>query len=347
MTTKHWMTTAVLCLAWTTAAAALDQIKTTDKARSVIRGHILSMSAQEVEIESTGGLAEKVPVNKITYVVFDDETPQMMTIREYMSKGQYAEAVAALEKLPAEDAKSKNIAAELEYFKAICAARMALGGNGSVEDAVTQIRAFVKKYPTSFHFYEAHEILGNLAISARSYDRAVPLFGVLAKAPWPDYTMRANVGIAKALLAQNKTAEASKAFDEVLNSAATGDLAEEQRLAAQLGKARCMAANQKAPAAIKVIEGIIAKTDPENADLMAQAYSTLGAAQRKAGNNKEAIFAYLHVDLLYATLPDAHAEALANLAELFSEEHKPDKAARVRAALEDQYPNSPWATKGK
>jgi tetratricopeptide (TPR) repeat protein len=338
---------AIVVLISATAASALDQIKTTNKEKSVIRGHIITMTSQEVEIEVSGGLRDKVPVNKIINIFFEDEPTQFAAVRDYMSKGDYPQAAATLEKTSSEDAKTKNIGTEVEYLKALCAARLALGGNGDIAAAGGQMNAFIKTYPNSHHYYEANEILGNLGIAARSYDRAAGFFAELAKAPWPDYAMRANVGTGRALLAQGKTAEAAKAFDEVLSSGAAGDLAEDQRMAAQLGKARCLAAGQKTDQAIKMVEGIIAKADAENADLLAQAYNTLGAALRKAGKNKEAVLAYLHVDLLYPQLPDAHAEALANLAELFTEEHKADHAARMRNTLKENYPNSSWATKGR
>jgi TolA-binding protein len=346
---KSYCTTlaTVFVLVGATAATALDQIKTTNKEKSIIRGQIITVSSLDVEIEVSGGLRDKIPINKIVNIFFDDEPTQFVTIREHMSKGEYPQAMAALEKLSPEEAKTKNIAAEIEYLKALCAARLALGGNGDINAAAGEMARFLKAHPNSHHYYDANEILGNLGIALRSYDRAAGFFAELAKAPWPDYAMRANVGMGRALLAQGKTAEAGKAFEEVINGGAVGDQAEEQRMAAQLGKARCLAAGQKTDQAIKMVEGIIAKSDAENADLLAQAYNALGASLRKAGKSKEAILAYLHVELLYPQLPDAHAEALANLAELFTEEHKADHAARARNALKEFYPNSSWATKEK
>jgi len=55
--------------------------------------------------------------------------------------------------------------------------------------------------------------------------------------------------------------------------------------------------------------------------------------------------AFLHVDVLYFTVPEAHAEALANLVELWEAMHKTERAQRARAILDEQYRNSPWAKK--
>ena len=104
-----------------------------------------------------------------------------------------------------------------------------------------------------------------------------------------------------------------------------------------------MAALKKPDEAIAIVEEIIQKGDPEDAPLMARAYNVLGNAQRQAGRVKEALLAFLHVDILYSSVPDAHAEALSNLAELWQQVHKTDRANRARQTLEELYKDSPWA----
>ena len=64
---------------------------------------------------------------------------------------------------------------------------------------------------------------------------------------------------------------------------------------------------------------------------MARAYNVLGTAQRQAGRTKEALLAFLHVDILYSSVPHAHAEALANLADLWQQLHRSDRAQRAPA----------------
>ena len=79
---------------------------------------------------------------------------------------------------------------------------------------------------------------------------------------------------------------------------------------------------------------------------MATAYNTLGAAYKKAGKNKEALMAYLRVDVIeryWRSVPDAHAEALANLVDPWTELRQPDRANKARRALSENYKNSPWA----
>ena len=78
---------------------------------------------------------------------------------------------------------------------------------------------------------------------------------------------------------------------------------------------------------------------------MARAYNVLGTAYRQTGRTQEALLAFLHVDVLYPSVPEAHAEALANLADLWQQVHQNERANRARKTLEEEYPDSPWTKK--
>jgi tetratricopeptide (TPR) repeat protein len=206
--------------------------------------------------------------------------------------------------------------------------------------------AFTKNYPDSYHYFQACEIVGDLLVANRSYAQAEEYYAKVAKAPWPDYQMRAGVAIGRALLAQGKHSEALNAFEKVLANERKDALSQAQSMAARMGKAAVLVDMKKNDEAVKLVQSVLNQADPDDAGAMARAYNILGNALRQEGKKKEAILAFLHVDLLYASVPDAHAEALWNLAELWDELHKIDRAARARQILEQQYKNSPWAQKG-
>ena len=88
---------------------------------------------------------------------------------------------------------------------------------------------------------------------------------------------------------------------------------------------------------IDASEQVIAQASPEDAAVHARAYNVLGASLKKAGRTKEALLAYLHVDVLYASQAQAHAEALRNLAELWSAVNQPQRAAQALQTLQDRY----------
>ena len=73
-------------------------------------------------------------------------------------------------------------------------------------------------------------------------------------------------------------------------------------------------------------------------------YVALGNCYRqKQGSIKEARDAYLHVDLLYPGSREAHAEALANLARIWNELGKPERALEATQTLKNRYANTSWA----
>ena len=244
-------------------------------------------------------------------------------------------------KIPVNDRREIN--QEIEFYTALCKAMLALGGSGEIKDAGRLMVAFIKNQSGSYHYLEACELAGDLYVAAGAYGAAADSYAELAKAPWPDYKMRAGVAVGRALLAEKKLAEAEKSFDAALAIDAEGDLAATQKLAATLGKARCMAEKGQGAEAKKMVVDVIAKADPEDSALHSRAYNTLGTIERKIGNIKEAIHAFLHVDVLYFGQAEQHAEALANLEALWTQDNKQDRANRARQTLDENYKNSPWA----
>jgi len=332
-----------VCLAAGTAGRAIEMVKTAKN--ETFTGRIVSVTRFAVEVDKNS-VVTSIPVNEIVSVQYDNEPSLLKTVaRSHLTAGRYNDALEALAKLNPAELGRPEITQEVEYFTALCKAKLAMGGSGTLEEARDALSTFVHGNINSYHFFEGCEMLGNLHTALGQYEKAETYYGQLSKSPWPDYQMRGGVAIGRAQLAQGKTAEALQAFDSVLAMTASGDMAQSQRLAARLGKASCAAAGGQTDQAIAMVEKIIAEADPENVELHARAYNTLGGALRKAGETKKALLAFLHVDVLYFAVPEAHAEALANLVELWNETNKTERAVRARKILQEQYQNSPWAKK--
>jgi tetratricopeptide (TPR) repeat protein len=207
------------------------------------------------------------------------------------------------------------------------------------------MRQFVTKSGMNYHHLQAAEILGDLFAAVGRFDLAYEQYTLVEKAPWPDYKMRAGVAKGRVLAAQKKFPEALTAFEGVIKLAGDSPgAAAAQKLAAELGKAICLANTEKVDDGIKLVNQVIEASSPEDNDLNGRAYLALGNCyKQKAGATKDTLDAFLHVDLLYFQNREVHAEALANLARLFNETGHPERAMQATQVLKERYPGSVWA----
>lgn len=341
---RRWIVVALAFVFATTGMArAFDTIKTT---KGSSYGNVVSMDSTKVEFRQSSGnsLAKRIPANQVIVIFYEGEPTDLKLAKNQVLAGRYADALAVLKKIE-KTPDREAIRQDIEFYRALCSAKLSLTGGMKITDAGRLMKAFADANPKSYHYFEAAQMVGDLLVAIGSYGPAAEYYRRLDDAPWADYKMRAGVAIGNALLAQNKTDEAIAAFDKVLAIAGEGKAAETQRMAATLGKAAALVAWKKPDEAIKVVDAFLEKADPEDAPLMARAYDILGNAQRQAGRTKDALLAFLHVDVLYATVPDAHAEALANLIDLWQQVHKTERASRAEKTLMERYPDSPWAKK--
>ncbi|MEX0978215.1 MAG: tetratricopeptide repeat protein [Pirellulales bacterium] len=323
-------------------ASAADRVKPIQG--NPTSGKLAEMSATKVILE-TGTAKKEFAVNEIELVQFDGEPSELMQARLAVASGRYDDALTVLAKIEAGELKRAEIARDVEFYQALAAARLALAGGGSVAEAGKKMFAFERANRDNFHYFDACQALGDLLAALGRYADAEGYYAKLAEAPWPDYKMRAGVLLGRSLVNQQKFDQAAAKFDEVLKTDATGKEADSQKAAAALGQAAAFSGAGKTDEALKLVDDVIAKADPENEELHARAYNILGNCHKAAGKKKEALLAFLHVDLLYSRHAEQHAEALANLAILWSEVDKSDRAAQAKNLLKEKYPNSVWAAK--
>jgi hypothetical protein len=323
------------------AAEAFDTIRTTKVGMS---GHVVGMTSLQVELQlaSAASVTKEVPVNQILTVYYEEDPEELIAAKKRILDGHFEDALAALGKLKKEPDR-KEVRQDIEFYRALCTAKLALAGVGKIADAGPMMKTFADANPNSYHYFEALELVGDLLLAVRQYGQAAEYYGRLAKAPWPDYQMRAGVAMGRVLLAQGKPAEAQDAFDKVLAAEGTGEMIEAQRKLANLGKANVLLAMKKPDEAIRLAEEILKSAGVHDEAIKAQVYNIEGTAHRQAGRTEDALFAFLHVELFYSSTPAAHAEALANLAELWEQLHKAERANTARKTLEERYKDSPWA----
>ncbi len=322
------------------AAGVEDRVRLV---RGSENGEVSDMSPLEVTINKGLPGSRTIAVNQIKSIQFEGEPPELSQARVNAANGAYSKALQLLEKIDVGQVRRDFIKQDIEFYQAYCASQLALGGEGQITDAGRQLNLFVRNHPNNFHYLEASEVMGDLLMASGRFENAEKQYAELAKAPWPDYKMRAAVNLGRTLQAQNKHTEAVQQFDAALAMADDGAEAQNQKLLATLGKAVSLADTGKVDQAVGIIQKVIRDADPQQKELHARAYNALGTCYEKAKQTKDALFAFLHVDVLYNNVPEAHAEALAHLVPLWKAVGQEERSRKAREMLQQRYGNSRWA----
>ena len=313
---------------------------------TAIRGNVISADRNEITF-NVKGASQKLAVNDLERIVFGGVPSTIRQAHESLGDGQFANALETLKKVKTSQIKGDLAVQDYAFQLAYCKAMLGDEIEGGTAEAARALLDFLKKYPQSFHFYKAAETLGDLAMRLGSYDKAATYYKQLAKSPAKSFQLRSAVLEANALLAQGPTKckAALERYELVARSKARGSQAERQRQFALAGKAACEAELGKTDAAIKTAQQVIRDNDPSDVELFAKAYNALGAGFRKSNNPRDAVLAYLHVDLICYRARDAHAESLYYLSKLWPAVGKPDRATESRRLLKSRYPGTTWASR--
>ena len=324
-------------------AQTTDQIQLTSGTR--LEGQVVAASPTEVTIDVRGS-KRAVSVSEIKQVEFAADPAELRAGRARILAGKYEAGLADLQKINPADVKSELVKRDLQFYLAYATGKVALSSGGGKAAATQAMLAFVRAAPTSHHFFQAAELLGDLSIAQGDFGDAVKYYGAISsKAPWPEYKMSAMMSEALAMIAQGDFAGAQQKYETVLAAKSDTKEAKRQRLFAEVGKARCLAETGAAEKGIAMIEEIIDKNDAEDKELFGRAYNALGDCLLKAGKPKDALMAYLHVDLLFYSYPEIHAEALYHLTQLWQQVENNDRSVAARKLLDQRYAGSIWASK--
>ena len=330
---------------WFAAHAVAEDDQIYLKRGAPINGAVTATTPTQVAIEARG-TNQAINANEIRMVVFADEPQELRQGRADAASGKFQKGLDNLKRVNPAGLDRDLIKRDLQFYLALCEGRLALSVGGDKAKATESMLAFVRAAPTSFHFFDAAQLLGDLAVGQADYESAVKYYGAIAsKAPWPEYQMNASLAEARAWVAQGDFAKAEEKFDSVINAKSDTPETKRQKLLAQVGKGRCLAETSSPEKGIELIEKIIAENDATDGELFGRAYNAHGDCLLKAGDQKAALMAYLHVDVLFYGDSDVHAESLYHLSKLWAAIKKPDRAATARNLLDQRYSGSVWAKK--
>ncbi|MFO0924269.1 MAG: hypothetical protein U0905_17470 [Pirellulales bacterium] len=311
---------------------------------AAVNGTVEEMAPDKVVMQVRGN-NQNFPSNTIGWIVYEGDPPTFTRAKEFVSKGQYEEAMIEIRKVDASAIKSDTSKKELEFYQSYIEGKQALQGKGDAAKAIKGLLAFVSANKETYHFYDCSELLGELAVQVGSYDNASKYFGAMAKAPFKETAFRSRFLQAKALFAQGKFGEAKKAAADVISGQASDAPAIRlQKLAAVL-QARCDASEGNADAALMSLNKLIQENDSSDAELFSKIYNAQGEILFKLDRAEEAAIAFLHTDLLFANQPESHAEALYYLAQIWKKLGDALRADEAREKLTTSYAGTPWAKK--
>jgi tetratricopeptide (TPR) repeat protein len=340
--------TVVFLFSIASVASAVDVITYLDSRKSPVRGTVTSMTKDAVSIQERGEIV-RVPVTELRAVIFDNEPNELRDAREALrQEDNPARAADALGRVELGTIERAELKSEIQFFRLLARAKLAMGGKEKIQVVGAELSKYLDANPNTYHYYEATEAVGQLLRANKTYPKAIEYFNKLAASP--THKAQAHLAIGWTQLDQNEPDAAQKAFEVAIASAGSGSGADELKRMATLGRAACLGGAGKTDDAVKMVNDVIAKADPEERALHARAYNVLGGVHAKAAvkdkekHANEAVMAFLHVDVLYPHNSLEHAEALGHLATLWEQVGHPQRANDARAKLRSQYPSSRWAT---
>jgi hypothetical protein len=331
-------------LAAVTPAWAADIVNRKSGGRAA--GKITGGTKTEITVKPTTGEAVSVPVNDIASIEWDDATAELKLALSDENGGRFDSALTRLKKSKADSASAGDLLkTEFEFLAARITARQALGDPSKRDEALKLLQAFLKSGANHPRYYEAVSYLGQVQLAAKDFAGARASYDLLNQAAFSDFKLAGQIANGRILMGEDKPAEAAQAFDQAI--AAAGDSAADKarRYEAMLGKARALIAQSKHEDALKDLDEVTSKAPADDTVVQAEAYVLQGNALQALSRNKEAVLAYLHVDILFPRESGYHAESLYHMARLWKTVQSPERGLEAEAKLQKDYPNSDWTKK--
>jgi tetratricopeptide (TPR) repeat protein len=317
----------------------------TRRGGTTIRGDVTSSSRTQVVV--TGRTNKKeypIPANEVDRVRWESEPAQVSQNRIEERNGQFDKAIEGYQ-AALKLAANENLRTDLEFDIARVTAARAFKDEDKYDDAIAGLEKFRAAHPTNFRYYEALRLLAQLYMSKGDVEKGNDALRAMDEAPWTDFKMETDILKARVALAHDDLGSALKALEGVITVTPATPAERSRRYEALVTKASCLQKQAKYQQATDVLSGILEEASDEDTKTLADACVRLGDCYQAGGRTKEAILAYLRVDILFPKEKKQHAEALYYLSRLFSQDGKPDKAADAAARLQERYPKSPWTAR--
>ncbi len=342
---------AIICLLFGLALVATTPLTLAAQRDSIdlvsgrpVRGTIQASTSEGLVVATEEG-ERVVPGWQIRRIRFDNEPTELTRARSSFADDRFNEVIASLDQIT-EAPDRPLIAADIEYMKAMASAKTALAGGAITANQATELlREFGRQHADHYMLPAALELYADLTFAQGNFGEATRMYERLAGGTWPEIAFEARIRQGRALTLEKKYDEAIAVFEGVEGVDSAEDYALQGKAVARCLKAQAMALAGKASEAESIALEVIKNADARNSNLLARAYNALGTSYLQQEKLKEAARAWLHTDLLFMTDPDAHAEALYQLSQVWPRLDREDRALETRQEIRDRYRNSFWATR--
>lgn len=328
-----------------TVAVAIDTVYL--RAGGTRAGTVESQSKDKVVVKTSKG-SETIPTVDVEQIAFTGEPTKMRLARGRENSGLFDDALKMYAEARGEfKGSSSDFGKEVDFVIARTTAKVGLSDPAKLADAVSKLEAFRSANTTNYRYYESLIYLGRCYMAQKNTALAKETYGLLKASTANSHRMTAQNAEARIMLAEGNTAQALAQFKQV--AAMNAETASEQasKFDALLGTAECEKAEKQFDQAIKSLNTVIAQTPSDETRVHARSYLLQGDCYREQQKFKAAAIAYLHVDVLYASEAEIHAESLYWLAQMWNqtEPKHPQRAEQAATKLKSVYPNSVWAKK--
>lgn len=324
-----------LLIGTTLASAQSDRVF--DKQGANVSGTVVESTKDVVQLKK-GSNTQDFASTDILKIQFQEDPPSLTKAREFALDEQYDQALAELKNVNAGAIDRALIKADYAFYTVLSQGELALAGKGDKKAAVANALKFASTYSTSWHIYDTAKLLGDLALALNDHANALKYYSLLARAPSSDSKIEAKYLTGLVHLKKGDADTASTEFDKVISLQPQTPAAVRLQTLSKAGKSVALALGGKGDEGLAMVQALIADLNPTDTELAARIYNAQGASYEAGGDNEGAIMAYLHTHLMFATQPDAHAEALKRLADLWPQVGKPERAAEARQELQQRYP---------
>lgn len=312
-----------------------------------LNGEIPENSKEGITLKPSKGEAQRIPADDVLSIQWAGEPSIIRSSRLDEAAGKTQKAFEGYQQALKELGEMQaSLQAEAYFGIARTAASLAQNDKTKISIAIEKINEFQRKFPDSYHHWEAQLLLAQMQLLSGDAAAAQKIYEQAKASGLGSYVLAGELGLARVAMLKKDYEQALKSFEQVSKSTLKGSLMDRQRQEARLGTAECLFTQKKFELGIRSLDDLIEQTPPEEEKLLATAYLRRGDGFVGLGKTKEAVLSYLHVDVLFPGQAEADAEALYRLSQLWESLQHPERGIQAKDRLMQLYPNSRWAKSG-